>query len=210
MIYEKLILIYACLLQSYATDELPAGTPVLSVPSSVLLNSYNIRFNEVGELSRAEQFLTKLSEPLPLFYLFVKLLYEYSMGDQSPYYDWLNSLPRHYDTGTSMTPTCYDCLPPLAATYAKIERVRYINYQSAVKTIDWMPEWVVEDRMICKWIFNVVGTRSMDLGDGSGERVIVPVADMVSLEEFQDKLSQMSLQCMTRKSIVYFLNNQPL
>lgn len=174
---------------------------MLSVPSSVLLNSYNIKFNEVGELSRAEQFLTKLREPLPLFYLFVKLLYEYSLGDQSPYYDWLNSLPRHYDTGTSMTPTCYDCLPPLAATYAKIERVRYINYQSAVKTIDWLPEWVVEDRMTCKWILNVVGTRSMNLNDGSDERVIVPVADMVRGTVSRQTESNINAVCITRESI---------
>ena len=168
---------YTC----YAVDELPAGTPVLSVPSSILLNSYDIKYNEVGELTRAEQFLTKLKEPLPLFYLFVKLLYEYSLGESSPYYDWLDSLPRAYDTGTSMTPTCYECLPPLAATYAKTERVRYINYQSAAKTIDWLPEWVVEDRLVCKWLFNVASTRSWDLGDGSGERVIVPLGDMVSV-----------------------------
>lgn len=171
---------YTC----YAVTDLPAGSPVLTVPSSILLDSYHIKHNEVGELSRSEEFLTKLREPLPLFYLYVKLLYEYSLGDTSPYYDWLNSLPRSYDTGTSMTPTCYDCLPPLAATYAKTERVRYINYQSAVKnTVDWLPEWIVEDVLVCKWIFNVVSTRSWDVGDGSGERVIVPMGDMVRYYE---------------------------
>jgi hypothetical protein len=169
----------------YATDDLPPGTTVLTVPSSLLLNSYNIKQFEMGELTQAEQFLTKLREPLPLFYLYVKLLYEYSMGDASAYYDWLNSLPRMYDTGTSMTPTCYECLPPLAATYAKTERIRYINYQSAAKTIDWLPEWVLEDRSVCRWVFNVVSTRSWELEDGSGERVIVPMGDMVSCSQLQ-------------------------
>ena len=174
----------------YALSDLPAGTPILSVPSSVLLHSLNIKYNEVGELERAEQFLRKLREPLPLFYLYVKLLYEYSLGDTSPYYDWLNSLPREYDTGTSMTPVCYECLPPLAANYAKTERVRYINYQSAAKTIEWLPEWILEDRLICKWVFNVVSTRNWELkdggqeegsgGGGGGERVICPLGDMVS------------------------------
>lgn len=168
---------YTC----YALDELPAGTPILSVPPSIQLNSADIRMNKVGVLERAEQFLTKLREPLPLFYLYVKLLYEYSLGDQSAYYGWLDSLPRAFDTGTSMTPTCYECLPPLAATYAKTERVRYINYQSAAKTIEWLPEWLLEDRLVCKWLFNVVSTRSWEVEDGSGERVIVPMGDMVSM-----------------------------
>jgi hypothetical protein len=161
-----------------ASSDLLAGTPVLSVPSSLFLSSYIIKYEEFGELTQAEEFLTNLREPLPLFYLYVKLLYEYTLGDESPYYDWLNSLPRHYDTGTSMTPVCYDCLPPLAATYAKTERVRYINYKAAAKTLTWLQ--VNDDLDVCKWVFNVVSTRSWEMPDGSGERVIVPMADMVS------------------------------
>ena len=87
-----------------------------------------------------------------------------------------------------MTPVCYECLPPLAANYAKTERVRYINYQSAAKTIEWLPEWVLEDRVVCKWVFNVVSTRSWEVkgeeggsgSSGGGERVICPMGDMVS------------------------------
>ena len=166
-------------LTCYALEDLPAGTSVLNVPASLVLHSYNIQHGETGTLVQAEEFLTKLREPLAPFYLFVKLLYEYSAGDASPYYDWLNALPRTCDAGASMTPVCYECLPPLAGTYAKMERVRYINYRSAAKTIEWLPEWIIEDLDVCKWAFNAVSTRSWGLGDGTDERVMVPLGDMV-------------------------------
>lgn len=167
---------------AYASQDLPAGTPVLFVPRSLFLSSHDIKYREFGaeSLLDAEEYLTKLREPLSLFYLYVKLLYEYSLGEQSPYFDYLNSLPRRYDTGTSMTPTCYDCLPPLAGTYAKKERVRYINYRTVAQTVGWLDGAVKEDRDVSKWVFNVVSTRSWEVQDGSGERLIVPMADMVS------------------------------
>eukprot|EP00804_Cyclotella_cryptica_P019543 CCRYP_014310-RA/>CCRYP_014310-RA protein AED:0.09 eAED:0.09 QI:65/1/0.75/1/0.66/0.5/4/763/469 len=167
-------------MSAYASQDLPAGTPVLFVPRSLFLSSYTIKHEEFGasSLLAAEEYLTKLREPLPLFYLYVKVLYEYSLGEQSPYYEYLNSLPRHYDTGTSMTPTCYECLPPLAGTYAKNERVRYINYRTVAQTVGWLDSSVKEDRDVSKWVFNVVSTRSWEVPDGSGERVIVPMADM--------------------------------
>jgi hypothetical protein len=58
--------------------------------------------------------------------------------------------------------------------------VRYINYRTVAQTVGWLDGAVKEDRDVSKWVFNVVSTRSWEMQDGSGERVIVPMADMVS------------------------------
>ena len=56
-----------------------------------------------------------LEDKLPLFRVFFKILSEFQAGENSPWYSWLNSLPRIYNTGASMTYACFDCLPPYAA-----------------------------------------------------------------------------------------------
>lgn len=56
-----------------------------------------------------------LEEKLPLFRVFFKILSEFQAGENSAWYPWLNSLPRIYNTGASMTYACFDCLPPYAA-----------------------------------------------------------------------------------------------
>lgn len=40
-----------------------------------------------------------LEDKLPLFRVFFKILSEFQMGENSPWYSWLNSLPRIYNTG---------------------------------------------------------------------------------------------------------------
>lgn len=43
---------------------------------------------------------------LPLFRLMVKILAEYERGMESEFYVWLNSMPRVFNNGVSMTGEC--------------------------------------------------------------------------------------------------------
>lgn len=158
-------------------EDIPAGSAILYTPASMFLSSYGAK-EEFGTLEKAEKMIQDLKgdDQISLFYVFVKLLYEYEKGTESPWFPWLNSLPRMFDSGAAMTPTCYDLLPPLAAKYAMAERVKYINCKQALREVDFISEETKKDDTLTKWAYNVVGTRAFDVGE---ETVIVPIADMV-------------------------------
>lgn len=144
------------------------------------LTSYNAR-QEFGQMEESEKLIGSLagSDQFPLFYLFLKILVEYERGVNSDWYPWLNSLPRIFNSGAAMTPSCYDCLPPLAAKFCMEERVKFINCKQALKFVDIVSEETKKDEELLKWVFNVVETRCLEAGDGGGERIIIPMADMV-------------------------------
>lgn len=158
-------------------EDIPAGSAIMYTPASMFLSSYGAK-EEFGTLEKAEKMIQDLKgdDQISLFYVFVKLLYEYEKGTESPWFPWLNSLPRMFDSGAAMTPTCYDLLPPLAAKYAMAERVKYINCKQALREVDFISEETKKDDALTKWAYNVVGTRAFDVGE---ETVIVPIADMV-------------------------------
>ena len=93
---------------------------------------------------------------------------------QSPWYPWLNSLPRIYNTGASMTYACFDCLPPYAAFLALSERQSFVNFQKAIKNSGF-DEDVLKNVTVLKWAYNVALTRSVEM---YGERCIAPLVDM--------------------------------
>jgi hypothetical protein len=72
------------------------------------LTSDEIREEFGGNLLAAENVLAQYEGTIqraPLFRLMVKILAEYENGQQSPYYPWLNSLPRQFFNGVAMTGT---------------------------------------------------------------------------------------------------------
>mmetsp|Transcript_11860 Transcript_11860/g.28384 ORF Transcript_11860/g.28384 Transcript_11860/m.28384 type:complete len:438 (-) Transcript_11860:138-1451(-) len=158
-------------------SDVPAGSPVCCVPSQMVLSSMQA-WQDLGDnaLLEAEQQVieAKLDHMLPLFRLFVKILIEYEKGPESPWFLWLNSLPRLYNTGASMTYACFDCLPPYAAGLALQERVHSVNFQKAAKFLP-LSEDTTTDREMLKWAYNVAVTRSIEW---NGERLIAPMADM--------------------------------
>ena len=166
-----------------ASTDIPAGTFVMYVPSNMFLTSYGSK-QEFGQQEEAEKLIGNLAgaDQFPLFYLFLKVIAEYERGADSPWYYWLNSLPRVFNNGAAMTPSCYDCLPPLAAKFAMEERVKLINCRQALKTCDFVSDEIKNDEDLTKWIYNVVETRSMEVG---GERVLIPLADMVSFDKLE-------------------------
>lgn len=85
------------------SQPLQEDTTVLAIPESLILSSGRARQDFYNEA--AEDLLGRLDETheIPLFYLFLNVLAEWERGDESPWFPWLNSLPRWYDNGASMT-----------------------------------------------------------------------------------------------------------
>ena len=160
-------------------QDLPAQTPVLFVPNNMILSSFGL-MEELGRVEAAEQRLVsaKAAVHVPKFYLFLKILLEYDQGDQSVWFLWLNSVPRYYANGSSMTPFCFDCLPPLAGYLAMNERIKFIQFYQALKYVDFISDYIKQNKELCKWVFAVVYTRHFQTPDGDFK--IVPMADMLN------------------------------
>ena len=155
------------------TSHVPAGTCVTYVPSDLVISSSRA-LREFGQtLSSCEGRLVSagLSDKVPLFRVFFKVLAEYERGDQSPWFPYLDSLPRSYDNGASMTYECFDVLPPYAAYCAFADRTDLVNFQKAVRPLGgpsdapFGPE-VLEDGEVLKWAYNVARTRSIEVNGG--------------------------------------------
>lgn len=105
---------------------------------------------------------------------------EYERGQESFYYYWLNSLPKVFNNGASMTYACFDCLPPYAAWLSLSERQNFVNFQKAAKYLP-LSEDILSNVVVLRWAYNVARTRSTRITDpntGTTEYVIPPMADM--------------------------------
>ena len=166
------------------TQELPAGSPVLWVPSQMMLSSsraYAEFTQQYGPdvLEDAEKLLYSLnaSDQLRQYYLMLKLLVEYEKGVESPWYPWLNSLPRYYSNAASMTSFCYKCLPPLAAKIAMKERAN-LNHLSTAKRVPFLSQETKGSAELWRWAYQIVYTRSFEANIGGiDDLVITPMAD---------------------------------
>lgn len=87
-------------------QNIPNGSPVLFVPAQMVLSSSQVEDEYGDNLLSSERMLVQYegtAQRLPLFRLMIKVLAEYEKGSQSPYYAWLNSLPRRFYNGAAMT-----------------------------------------------------------------------------------------------------------
>mmetsp|Transcript_17396 Transcript_17396/g.25229 ORF Transcript_17396/g.25229 Transcript_17396/m.25229 type:complete len:436 (+) Transcript_17396:20-1327(+) len=160
------------------TADIPAGTPVLYVPTSMILSAQRISDELGSSLQQAEQFLSsnEAGNQLPLFRLMVKILVEYEKGTQSTFYPWLNSLPRFFANGVSMTDACFECLPPYAAYLSKKEKDNFEKFQQAIQYVSCVSQQSSSNPDIVKWAYNVALTRNTHLS--SSCKRITPLADM--------------------------------
>eukprot|EP00980_Cylindrotheca_fusiformis_P022723 scaffold9646_cov133-Cylindrotheca_fusiformis.AAC.6 len=159
------------------TMDLPAQSPVLFVPNPMILSSRQ-SLNEMGRVEGAEKRLVsaKAAEHVPKFYLFLKILKEFELGEDSPWFPWLNAMPRYYSNGASMTPFCFDCLPPFAGQLAMEERIKFIQFFQALRYVNFLSDEVKTSKELAKWAFAVVYTRGFPTPDGDFR--ISPMADM--------------------------------
>lgn len=157
------------------TQPLAQGSPILSIPGPMILSTAATR-RELNVDAAVDQ-LARLGagNDVPEFYLFCKVLAEYQNGDQSPWFPWLNSLPRLYYNAISMTDFCYECLPPLVFSLARKEKVKLDNFVSALQKVDVISQEIINDPEITKWAYNVVTTRCFGPDDN---KQIIPMGDM--------------------------------
>ena len=166
------------------TTDLPLDTLVLYVPKDLILSATQIR-EELGVFAKMEERLisARSRDHIPYFYLFVKILMEYQMGDESPWYPWLNSMPRRFNNGASMTPFCFDCLPPLAGYLASLERIKlgqFIYLLDSCVSEDIVPLEIKRNNYdLVRWAFNVVYTRACE-NPNNGEILLIPMGDMLN------------------------------
>lgn len=163
------------------TQDLPAESPVIFVPNEMTLSA-NRAQDEIGRVTNAEDLFARLgvnTEERQKFYLFLKILKEYELGDDSLWYPWLNALPRYFSTGASMTHfCCTEVLPPLVGSLAMMERTNFKRYFKALDyCTNFLSEETTANKKLAKWAYNVVYTRSFP--DGHNDIKIAPMADMV-------------------------------
>lgn len=158
------------------TEDIPANSPVLYVPNEMILSS-NKAMEQFGELEDAEKLVTSLNAESELrqYYLMLKILVEWELGEDSPWYPWLNSLPRYFSNAASMTPFCYKCLPSLMSILAMKERANMNHLM--VKKVPFLALETRGNAELWAWAYQIVYTRSFEANNGSGDLCIAPMAD---------------------------------
>lgn len=164
-------------------QDLPADNPILYVPNEMILTGSRVRQEFGADAFEAEQKLKRLlttskasgPDRIPQFYLFLKVLKEYENGDQSPLYPWLNSLPRYYSNGASMTDFCFGCLPPYAGELALTEKTRLSQFIMALSEVPFLSSETIKNADLARWAFAVVHTRYLDMPNG--DVGLIPLAD---------------------------------
>jgi hypothetical protein len=154
-----------------ATRDLPPESCVLYVPYEVMLlpNSNQPFDNAAANLDPSE---------LPAFSIFLQLLQQYELDTASPYHGYLNSLPRYYTNGASMTDFCFGCLPPYAAGLALQEKNRYKKFVNALDSVNTISDEVKSYKDVTRWAFNAIFTRYQELPDGNIG--LIPMVDFLN------------------------------
>mmetsp|Transcript_25689 Transcript_25689/g.54634 ORF Transcript_25689/g.54634 Transcript_25689/m.54634 type:complete len:461 (-) Transcript_25689:151-1533(-) len=172
---------YQLLTQSGAS----AGETVVYVPADIVLNSAAIQQEFGTSLQQAEAAVVQIDQGaeyrLPLFRLMAKILVEYEKGQDSAYYPWLNSLPRQFFNGVSMTKACFNCLPPYAGWLTSSERINYSHFAMALRQ-GYVPlsQETIGNKEVVKWAYNVALTRYHEVWQPERAKVIGPMADMLN------------------------------
>lgn len=158
-------------------EDLPGNNPVMFIPNEMILSSYKA-IQEFGRLENAEKILEERGSQNEIrqYYLMLKILYEWERGEESPWFPYLNALPRYFSNGASMTHFCYKCLPPLAGKLAMSERAMLNRLM--IKKVPFLSLKTRSDDKLWKWAFQIVHTRSFEANNGSGDLCIAPMADM--------------------------------
>lgn len=169
--------------QLVAQQGVGAGQTAVFVPVDICLGSDAIAQEFGGALSQAEEVLCAMDpgtqQRLPLFRLMAKILVEYDKGQDSPFFPWLNSLPRQFYNGVSMTDACFSCLPPYAGWLASNERINYGFFADALRQ-GYVQLNCVSDERVVKWAYNVALTRFHEIWQPNRQKLIAPLADMLN------------------------------
>lgn len=165
-----------------------AGSQALAVPCMLRITTPNIRQQDFPHLeplinqwilTQSKRFQNGDIELANHFYLFLKVLKEWEMGENSPYFAWLNALPRTFNTAVNFSPTETESLPPFVRFMSRRDQS---NWDLFIKTLNGahtpgISEATKNDPIITNWAFNVVFTRARA---SFGEAEIIPMSDMLN------------------------------
>ena len=184
---------------------LKASESALSVPRSIIFDSQDILLEWQVQLEQSIHYIssTGFDDSKLNFVLLVKVLHEYSLGEKSQWYPWLQSLPKTFHTGINMDAIELSCLPNFGIALAEYERKKLEIFSEALERISvgssFFSGLSLKDETIA-WAFNVVQTRSWTYeGDSLNERpIIVPLGDLLNHREpanvfVEDKLTSDSI-----------------
>lgn len=164
------------------TADMPTGTSVLYVPQGLILSSdkamEELRRSELYDVEQ-QLIASGLEESdLQQYYLMLKLLSEIQNGRESPWYSWLNSLPRYFSNAPAMTDYCLVCLPPLMRKIASEERTKQqqLCNMDALGEVPFLTESMKSHESYIKWAYQIVYTRAVPSEDGTNY-MIIPLAD---------------------------------
>lgn len=170
--------------RAITTTGVSQGSRVLFVPGGMILSA-GLVSQEYGDYVGASfEILERkgnLQRVYPQFFLFLRVLVEYEQGMNSPYYPWIASLPRKWDTAVSMDEFCLSCLPPFIKSMCLKEREQLADFKEALQAFEYVsPESKANDELL-RFAYNVVFTRAMPVMTDYGEDYqIIPVADMLN------------------------------
>ncbi|CAJ1963221.1 unnamed protein product [Cylindrotheca closterium] len=158
------------------TADIPEGSPILCIPGNMIISTSSVRA-ELGGQEAAVDYLTRVGsgDKIGKFFVFLKIMAEYEQGDQSPYFPWLNSLPRLFFNAIAMTDFCYECLPPLVFQLARQEKVKFDNYFEALQKADCISDQMKANKAVARWAYNIATTRTQGTEE---EKFLAPMADM--------------------------------
>ena len=157
-----------------------AGSRVLFVPAEMIISASITAQEFDGYTDRSLRILQDkgFANLIPEFFLFLKVLMEYERGDQSPYYPWISSLPRKWNTAAAMDDFCLSCLPPYIRKLCVEEQRQLSAFRDAVKGFEYLSDWAKANQELATFVYNVVFTRSFKSPDG--DRKLAPCADMLN------------------------------
>jgi len=165
-----------------------AGETVLFVPAAITMNSMTVQQEFGTSLQQAEASIIEIDQRaqlgsqyrLPLFRLMVKVLVEWERGAESAWFPWLNSLPRQFYNGVSMTKACFNCLPPYAGWLTSSERHNFGHFVRALRQgyVPLSPD-TIRSREVVRWAYNVALTRYHEYYQPDRAKLIAPMADML-------------------------------
>ena len=157
----------------------PQGSAILVVPGGMIMSADKI--NQEFSAALEPSMLVLQDKGLQLlsqhFVLFLKVLSIYQEGMNSPYYPWMESLPRKYNTGVSMDDFCLSCLPPYIKSLCETEIEQLDGFREALRKFQYISPEIKTNKELTKFAYNVVFTRAFQDG---GDFKIIPMADMLN------------------------------
>lgn len=117
------------------TADIAEGSPIVCVPGNMIISTASARA-ELGPNAEAVDFLTRngSGDQVGKFFVFLKIMQEYEQGDQSPYWPWMNSLPRLYYNAISMTGKALSAKVPINFCHSPCPLTKFISFFSPPST----------------------------------------------------------------------------